>query len=299
LPLTKLRQHLAKSEYVQARREAERLVQMGELDDRDLVQANRAAALANYYLQEFFAAVNLGERALALATELQDWAAIGTLRYDLGEYYLKLGDLYLARQHLVQCLDEFHRYPESPALRARVYHNLGHVHRCRREYPSALAALQTAVELYGVQGNHRLRMETVRAIIWCYLEASDPDGALPYIDQVATYLQNNPDPALSAGHLTDLAYYHRLKGNTKLSMDFCEEALVPGRPGVDDRILATACVITGENALDLGQHQEARMFASFALDYALKAKHPFLMNLASSLRRRIHEVVSCSNSHAD
>lgn len=294
MPLEKLRQHLGRGEYVQARREAERLIYLGELSGANLVQAYRGGALANYYLQEIFGAVKLGEKALELASQLEAWDLIGKLRYELGEFYLTLGDAHMALQHLQQCAADIDRYGDVPGLKAKLHHNLAHVYRHRRDFPRALASLHMAVDLYRQDGHRHLEMEALRAIIWCHLEARNPTAAWPYIQRVAAYLSDQSDPALSAGHLTDLAYYHRLTGDVRTSMNYCEEALVPGRPGVDDRILATACVITGENALDVGRYQEARMFANLAGDHALKAKHPYLMNMASALRKRIHQHVPCS-----
>jgi len=290
LPLERLRQHLARGEYVQARREAERLIHTGDLSGSELLEAYRGAAKAHFYVQDVFAAVKLGERVLELATSTENWEYIGKARFDLGTFYLTLGDTHLARQHLTQFLAELDRYPEAADLEARAHHNLGFIFRQRREYDQALASHQKAVALFHRDQNPRLKMEALRGVIWCHLYAGDPTGAWPYIEQVAAYLRDNHDEGLSASLLTDLACYHRLMGDIKRSMDFCEEALVPGRPGVDDHVLATACVIAGENALDVGRTHEAGMFANLALDYALKAKHPFLMNRASALRRRLYEI---------
>lgn len=289
LPLEKLREHLARGEYVQARKEAERLIHVGELSGEDLVQAYRGAALAHYYLQEIFAAVKLGERALENALALEAWELIGRARYDLSEFYLTLGDTHQAREHLLEFLTHLDRYPQISSLEAKAHHNLALIFRQRREYENAVASHQMAANLFQRDGNLRLMMESIRGVIWCHLTVGDPDTAWPYIQQLSSYLEHHPDDGLSASLLTDRAYYHRQIGDLKASMDFCEEVLVPGRPGVDDHILATACVIAGENALDVGQPQEARKLADLALDFALKAKGPFLMNRASALRRRIHE----------
>lgn len=298
LPLERLRQHLARGEYVQARREAERLIHTGELTGAELLEAYRGAAKAHFYVQDVFAAAKLGEKVLELATASGNWEYIGKSRFDLGTFYLTLGDTHLARQHLTRFLTELERYPEAADLEARAHHNLGFIFRQRREYDHALASHQKAVALFQRDQNPRLKMEALRGVIWCHLYAGNPTGAWPYIEQVGAYLRENHDEGLSASLLTDFAYYYRLIGDIKRSMDFCEEALVPGRPGVDDHILATACVIAGENALDVGRTHEAGMFANLALDYSLKAKHPFLMNRASALRRRLHEINQACTSEA-
>lgn len=289
MPLERLRQHLTRGEYVQARREAERLIHVGDLTGANLVQAYRGAALAHYYVQDVFAAAKLGEKALERASAIGEWELIGRARYDLGEFYLTLGDSHLAREHLAQFLSDLPHYPQIQGLEAKAHHNLALILRQRREYEKAITYHETAASLHRRENRDREAMEAVRGIIWCHLAASRPAAAWPYIEQVSMYLQSHSDDGLSASLLTDLAYYHRLSGDIRTSMDFCEEALVPGRPGVDDHILATACVIAGENALDVGQHKEAGMFANLALDFALKAKHPFLMNRASALRRQVAE----------
>lgn len=288
MPLEKLRQHLARGEYVQARREAERLIHYGELTGVTLVGAYRGASLAHYYVQDIFAAIKLGERALELAHGIGDRELVSRVRFDLGEFYLTLGDTHLAREHIQEFLSHL-EYPKAQELEAKAHHKLALIYRHRKEYDNAIAEHELAVNLFRQGGNLRHMIEAIRGIAWCHLTVGEPESAWPYIQQVSDYLLTHTDEELSASHLTDLAFYHRQMGNLRLSIDFCEEALMPGRPGVDDRILASACVIAGENALDLGQHDEARLLVNLALDYALRAKGPFLMNKASALRRRLHE----------
>ena len=288
--MDKLRQYLTRGEYLRARREADRLIQTGELAGPSLVQVYRVAAYAHYYLQDVYGAAKLCERALDLALELPPAELIGRCRYDLGEIYLTLGDLHLAREHLVQFLSEVDHHPILQPLEGKAHHNLALIFRQRREYENALAAHHLAASLFQRDGNLRQMIEAIRGVIWCHLTMNQPQAAWPCIQQVSAYLQDHQEDRLTASLLTDLAYYYRLAGDTKRSMDFCEEALVPGRPGVDDHILATACAIAGENALDVRRYQEAGMFANLALDYALKARHPLLMNRATTLRRRLQEV---------
>lgn len=289
MPVDKLKQYVARGEYLRARREADRLIQTGDLAGADLIQVYRVAAYAHYYLQDVYGAAKLCERALDLAVEQGNAELTGRCRYDLGEIYLALGDLHLAREHLVQFLSGIDQYPALQPLEGKAHHNLALIFRQRREYDNALAAHHLAASLFQRDGNLRQMIEAIRGVIWCHLTMDEPQAAWPCIQQVSAYLQTHQDDRLTASLLTDLAYYYRLVGDTKRSMDFCEEALVPGRPGIDDHILATACAIAGENALDVQQYQEAGMFANLALDYALKARHPLLMNRATSLKRRIKE----------
>jgi len=290
LPLDKLKQHLMRGEYVQARREADRLIHVSDLAPDDLAQAYRGAALANYYAGEIFAAIKLCEHALSRARLIQNVELVGRARYDLGEYFLTLGDAHQAREHLLEFLSNLDSYQQLSELEAKAHHNLALVFRQRRDYESSVASHMIAASLFERDGNERMRIESLRGLVWCYLTQGDFLAAFPLIDEISTYLEHHPEPTLSASLLTDLAYYYHQAGNTMRSMEFCEEALMPGRPGVDDHVLATACIIAGENSVDLNRIGQARVFLNMALDYAVKAKGPFLMNRATALRRRLHEV---------
>jgi tetratricopeptide (TPR) repeat protein len=295
VPLSKLRQHLSQGEHVLALQEAERVIQTGEVSGLDLVRAHRGAALAHYHLRNVYAAVKQAEYALQLVAGCHPcpdtWELTGKLRYELGEYYLTLGDIPLAHEHLLSCLTDLDRYHHIPELAAKLHHNLALVHWYRKEHDAALDAFHLAAARYQETGQMRQVMEVTRAIIWCYLDRSDPDAARPYLEAIAAYLADNADAELATAYLVDLAYYHRQSGNLKASLDCCAEVLAPGRPGVDDRLRATACVITGENALDAGRYEEAHLFAGMAMECAIQARHPYLMNMSSALRRRIHAAV--------
>jgi tetratricopeptide (TPR) repeat protein len=295
LPLTKLRQHLAQGEYVQARREAERLIQVGELVGEHLVLAYRGASLAHYHLQEVFAAIKLGERALELAQCLGSWELIGKSRYSLGEFYLTLGDYPMAYEFVMGFLSDLDRYPTlDKSLEAWAHHKLGLIFRFRTQYQKSLASHHVAAGLHQRNGDVHAVVEALRGVVWCHLKMGEPHEAWPYIQQVSKLLQEHPHDRLLANLLNDMAYYYQQIGDLKTSMNYCAEALVPGRPGVNDQILATACVIAGENALALNRREEARIFANLADEFALRAKHPTLMNRAVSLRRSLYELDSAS-----
>lgn len=288
LPFTELKRLLERGEYVRAKREAEWLIHSGELIGPDLARAYRGGAVAHYMLTELFAAVKMAERALAIATEARHHEEVGRALYDLGEYYLKVGDYHLALERLTSFLLTMPDAPELRSLEAKAQHNLGLIYRARREWSKAVTAHQAAARLHGENGAERAALESIRGVAWCYLQQEEPTAALPYIEEVQVRLTNLPDEhQLSASLLTDLALYHRQVGNTALSIEYCHEVLVPGRPGVDEHLKATAYVIAGENAMDQGRPTEADLFANLALEEALKAQHPFLMNRVNDLRRRL------------
>ncbi|MFZ5826905.1 MAG: tetratricopeptide repeat protein [Bacillota bacterium] len=298
MPLTNLMAYLERGEYLQARREADRLIQTGGLVGESLVQAYRGSALAHYYLQDVFAAIKLGEHALKSARNLGNWVLIGKARYDLGEYHLTLGDYSQAYDYLMQFLADLNHYPALSKLEGWAQHNLALIFRHQRRYEDALAAHHLAAELHKRNGDRRRMLEALRGIVWCHLTRGEPEAAWPYIQQMTQELQESSDDQLASSLLTDMAYYYQQVGDLKASMDFCAEAMAPGRPGVDDHVLATACVIAGENALTLMHCEEALMFANLAQEYALQAKQPVLMNRAVSLKRQLHEVGSVSKTDA-
>jgi tetratricopeptide (TPR) repeat protein len=239
-------------------------------------------------LRELFAAAKLAERALAIASEACHAEETGRAQYDLGEYYLLIGDYHLALERLTSFLSTMAEAPGLRSLEGRAQHNLGLVYRARRDWPRAITAHQAAARLHAESGAERSALESIRGIAWCYLQQQQPAAALPYIEEVQSRLATLPEEhQLRASLLTDLALYHRQVGNSALSVEYCHEVLVPGRPGVDEHLRATAYVIAGENALDQGRPTEADLFANLALEEALKAQHPFLMNRANDLRRRL------------
>jgi|GEM_PF-1925898 len=290
LRLTKLKYHLECGEYLQARQEAERLIQLGDLVGEELVQAYRGAALAHYHLRNLFAAIKLAEKALAGARQLGNWPLIGKARYDLGEYHLVLGDNLVAQEYLRQFLADLNLYPELTTLRAWAHHKLGLLHRLQRDFSSALASHQLAVQLHQQHEDRAGVIEATRGVVWCYLTLGEPEKAWPHLHRLTTQLAPEGDARTRASLLTDLAYYYQQAGDLASSMDYCAEVMAPGRPGVDEHILATACVIAGENALILDREKEARIFANLAQEYALQAGQPALVDRAVALRRRLCEV---------
>lgn len=246
--------------------------------------------MAFFNLRELYAAVKAGEKALSAAESQPESGLIGKICRDLGWYYFALGDTHLSEQMLNRFLDNLDCYPEHAPLVPEVHHNLALVHRQRRRYREAIIAHEQAASLFGQTGNKAYAMLSYRGVIVCHLLQENANAALPYIHLVADYLRFSADPNLAAHHLTDWARYWRLKGDLMTSLAFCEEALIPGRPGSDDHVHAEAALIAAENAFDLGNYAEAPMFASISLNCALNVGHPLLMNRVSAIRRRLHEL---------
>lgn len=290
MPLSRLRHLLEQQQYREARLEGERLIHQGSLSAESLARAYKGTAIASFYQQDIFAAIKLGEYALAAAERSDNRELINICRYDLGAYYFFLGDYPQAHDLLLTCLQDMQYTPALVELEARAHHNLALIFRYRRQYDDALGSHHLAVDLLRRCGDWQLLMEGLRGIVYCHIARNEPEEALTYIQNLEQLLEQHPVDRVAASLLTDWAYYYQKIGDLKRSMDYCTAALSPGSPGVDDHVRATAAVIAGENALILERYEEARVFANLAEHYALLARQVALMNRATELRRRLYDM---------
>lgn len=288
LPLRKLEQLLTAGVYLQAKREADRLLLSDDLDLLTRGQAERYACAASLNVREFYAAAKHGERAVALAEQLQEPDLLARAHYDLGVTYVHIGDSHMADHHLSTFLamsDQLES--DQDRYLAVAHYNSSRVCRQRRRYPEALAALATAESLFRKIGNDLLAVRCHQDIAWCHLLLGNPDQASPHLQEMEHYLQQHEDADLAADLLCEKALWYRLKGDLPTSAALCEEIFQPGRPGVRAHQLAEAAWIMGENMLAVGRIQEAQIFANMALEHAVKDGWPMGMNLACDLRRRL------------
>jgi len=290
LPLSRLRRLLEEERYREAQLEGERLIHAGTLTAEELAGAYKGTAMASYYRREVYAAIKLGEYALEVAERTTNWELINKCHFDLGEYYLTLGDYPQAFDHLFKCLNELHRTPHLVEVEAGTHHNLALLFRYRRQYEDAIGSHHLSLDLLRRCGNWPLLMEALRGLVYCYLALDQPEEALPYLQQLERLLQEHPNDQVAASLLTDWAYYYQQTGDLRQSMAFCTRAMTPGLPGQDENVLSTAAVIAGENALVLGRYDEAKLFSNLAMQYALKSRQSALMNRATALRRKLYEL---------
>lgn len=288
MPLRKLEQFLTDGLYLQAKREADRLLLMDDLDLAQRCQVELGACKAAVYLTEVYAAAKHGERALALAEQLRNQKLIATAHYKLGIAYVHVGDSFMAEEHLKTFLGMAGSAGDAEQLRiAKANYNMSRVLRQRRDYKGAISSLAAAEPLFTAKGEHRLAAICHLDIAWCLLMAGEPDPASPHLTALESYLKSHDDPVLAADLLCGRALYFRLKGDLLASANLCEEVFQPGRLGVTDHQLSEAAWIMGENMLQLGRPQEAQIFANMALEHAVKTKWPLGMNLACNLRKRL------------
>lgn len=284
--LEKLHGHLARGEYLQAKREAERLLMLGGMDDADISRVYRAGGKACLELREYYAAVKLLELAVEYGKRAGDWDVVGRARHNLGVAYLWLGDFAQAEQVLNRWLRDLPRYQHLQHAQAEVYVNLGILYRHRHHNAAALAYYAMGQEMFTQFGQWRGTVHCLLNCAWIHLMERRPAEAARLLEAAAHYLQSVPDPDLQAHYFCMKALLARIQEDYSASMAYCEE-IFAGRPGASDYHLSEASWIAGENALDLGRMSEARIFASLAMKYALQARYPLLMNLACDLKTKI------------
>lgn len=295
MPLSKAQQFLAAGAFVQARREAERLLSEGGLTARQQGRAHHLASRASLMLKDLFGAVRSGEKALACGIETVDPVLELPVRFDLGCAYTQIGDGHLATEHLRAFLAEA---PADPAWQPAVgtaYYNLSLLARQRKQWAQAIDLLRRAAELLEPARQSQAALD----LAWCHLMLGRHDLAVTCLTRAEQLLLQEPCDHLMADLLFHRALCHRLRGELGASTALCQELFLPGRPATGSAALAHAAWIMGENGLDLGHPAEAMLFANLALDQAVKANLPSVMNLAGDLRRRIGAVTSSTKGNPD
>jgi len=286
-PLKQAEEHLATGAYVQARREAERLIASGGLRGEYLGRAYALAAQAAFALRDCFGSVRLAEKALAAAGEAANPEILAGLQLILGSAYAALGDPHQARQHLGAFLERVPSTSVPAGWVASAHRHLGLALRQQRAWRQASAEFDLAAELLGAAGQEREQASAQLDSAWCLFMAGQPEEAALRIEQAGEYGLRSQDPELTADLLCHKALLCRHRGDLAGAAALCQEVFIPGKPGVGAEQQALAAWIAGECALDLVRREEAEFFANLALSHALAAGRPSLMNLAGDLRRRL------------
>lgn len=273
--------------YLQVRREANRLLLEGKLSVHEQGIVLRLAGRACLQLGEYYAAAKLSERATERAHEVQDVELLCKARFDLGYAYLYIGDPYGAEENLHAALSLLKKMAGLRHWEPMIHYNLSAVHQQRRQWHTAVEALERAARLFEEFGQRAERTQCDLDLAWCYLMLGVSSLAAPHLAKIEEHLSHHLDDMLSADLICQRALYYRLEGDIARSSHLCQEIFVPGRKGVTAKQLGEATWIMGENSLDLGRFDEANLFVNMALDHATRDNYPILMNLACDLRRRI------------
>lgn len=287
MSLAHITQLLTTGAYVQAKREAERLIKEGNLAVADEARTWLLACRAGLYLHDPFDAARSGERALELAAAAGNAAEIAEIHYYLGSAYADIGDVGLAEHHLQAFLAVLPAQQPLAEHGARAYSRLGGVYRQRREWDRAANALARAAMCFTLDGDAGAAARCTVSEAWCQMMGGNPERAGTCLGAVEAYLARARDDILAVELLCHRALLARLLGQVGTSTALCEEVFQPGRGGVKPDHLCIATWVAGENALDLGCVGEARTFVDLALRHAVTANRPDLMNLAGGLRRRL------------
>lgn len=276
-------QHLRVLELARALHAEKPLLTAGEW-----CEVHEAAGLAAWALREHFEAVRWAERAYDVARESDEPCRLAVAAYYRGTYWTIIGDTVQARQYLLEFLarDDPQR-PEFDRFRGPAWFNLGSVYLKRLAYDDAAEVLTRACEAFGTVGNSRCEIEAVLQLAWVWTMAGNLPVARDLLKTAAVELAKNSDPDLEASRICHEALLLQRMGQYHDAVQLCEEIFAPGREGITDHHLSEAAWISGECALALGLLQAATIMANLALDHALKANWPTLMNRASDLRRRV------------
>lgn len=166
--------------------QAENLLNSGQVVDRQLeVQLIAAIAAFEVGLGDFDAAEARAEQAAALAIDIADPRALGSLYGSLASTRQEQGDLEAALMFSRKSLEIFERLEDERAI-ANVWNTLAWVAIQRKEFSRARTALERAERLAGEEHSERLRpwLATTRAEL--ALAEGDLDEALRLVESAAT-----------------------------------------------------------------------------------------------------------------
>lgn len=257
------------------------------LDQDETFPAEQRAALyiqavrAEAGLRQVHGAAKWADKALAAAELWGSWEDVGAARLYAGLVYRELGDTARALQWLQLFLCHLDRYPGQAGATGIAYYNLGLIHKMRRETAAALAAYDQAIR--HLQGNRPALLWAHHNKAWLLLQEDRLAEAEPHIAAAGELAAEEPmDQAM---HLCLRALRRQRQGDVPGSVALCAEVL--GRQDLPPLPMALAAWIAAENALRTGAWQQAEEFAAAALQSALDAKEPTLMNAVNDVRRRL------------
>ncbi len=287
-----MERYLQTGAFHQARREAERLLQGGELSVEVEAKLLRMACRAAYSLNDHYAASRLGGLAVEKARNANDQETLGLAHFDLGCALVEIGDTHEAERNLLAFLALLPQMTGTDGSQGQAWIKLAAVYKQRRRWDQAAEALESAARYVESEGDRSQRSQVALELAWCHLLRGDQAMAAPQLALVEEHLAEQRNDRLSAELICRKALYHRLERDLTASSRLCQELFVAGRQGVTGRHMAEATWIMGENALDLGQVQEAGLFANQSLEYATRENWTSLLNLAGDLRRKVAERIT-------
>lgn len=288
MPVERLHSLVATGQFLAAYREAERLAMDPELDPSLKAKVFIAGMRAATGLREIYSAAKMAEKAIECAELGSDWEDIGNARLHSALIYILLGDTAQSLRFFHLFFQHLDRYPSLQSKTAVAYYNKALTHQQRREFNEALESYKLAVEDFEKLGNRSGVLASLQNSAWVMLlqgRARDAETVLHQAEMLSSQLEM---PEYQTSQLIIEALYARQIGDPERAKTLCEEVFQPGRQGASDRHLAAASWIMADLTLEASRLHEAGIFADLAVNHALQAKEPHLMNLASEIRRRIH-----------
>lgn len=275
--------HVRRGEFVQAIREAERLLMVPDLSPREMGRLFRLAGRARGESGETYASLKYFELAIPWALRAKDWDCLGMARAESGIAWLTAGDLAGALDALHAYLLDHHRYDKAKVYLGHVQYNLGLTYRRRRDYESAVRHYVAAVEWFTEKGYTLQAAETHQNLAWLYCLTGNIEEAERELE-LAESFSDVCRPDFKVEQLVCRALVLKSQGLIGDAMKMVEEVLQPGRPGASDSHRGYAAWITGTIALALRQFDKAIFFADLAINYAMQVRDTGVMSQAAALR---------------
>jgi tetratricopeptide (TPR) repeat protein len=278
---------VATGQFLAAYREVERLALDPDVDPTDRARIYIHGIRAAAGLREIYSAVKMAEKAVEAAELGSNWDDIGNARLHSALIYRELGDSAQALRFFQLFFQHLDRYSSLHTKTPFAQYNLALTHQQRREYADALRNYGLAAEGFQQLGRQSDLLACLQNSAWVMLLQSQPAEAEPFLLQAETLCAQLESPPDQAFQLVVEALYARQLGNLDRAMSLCEEIFQPGRQGVTELHLADAAWIMADLTLEASRLHEAQIFADLAINHALHAKEPNLMNLASEVRQRV------------
>lgn len=282
LPLNQLQHLIDQRDWEQARQELEWLLVSGRLDPAQRCLVHRHGCRVYSWLQQYYAAVKHGEIALGYAAVVGDHNTQTRVLFDLGHAHLWLGNS-------SDAVDKLHQFIEHMQtghfnhLAGKAWLNLGIAYRISNRLSEAVGAHACAVRAYEELQDTRGAAKALIGGAWCHLLQGEHLLAGPILADVHRGLSADPDDELE-GHLTYCqALYLRQIGEQIESQQLCRSLWATHS---EPEIVAAACWIAGENALDGGRLEEACRLANLALECSKQCPFPSIIEQAYQLYHR-------------
>jgi tetratricopeptide (TPR) repeat protein len=287
LAVDRLQTLVATGQFLAAYREVERMVMDPAIDPSLKAKLFIIGVRAAAGLREVYTAAKMAEKAVEAAELGSDWDDIGNARLYSALIYREIGDTAQALRFFQLFFQYLDRYPALQTKTAHAYYNLGLTHQQCREYDKALHAYELATEDFKQQQNERGILFTLQNMAWTLLLQRRIKEAEPVLSEAEVLSTRLEIPKYQVSQLVVAALYARLTANANRAVALCEEIFQPGRQGKSERHCAEAAWIMASITLEANRLQEAAIFADLAMSYALQAKEPHVMNLASEVRQQV------------